>query len=159
MINDAGVRLGLTSEDTLPNVEDGDDCLHWCTIDQMLTKSDNNSVEWPSIDHQAHSLAYLQYTSGSIAAPRGVEITHAAALAQCRALEHAVHVDGDKDRSLIWLPWFHDYGLIHALIQPAYSGCTSFLMSTLSYLRRPLRWLDAVGKTQHHGDRRTKLCV
>ncbi|MEQ8690369.1 MAG: amino acid adenylation domain-containing protein [Pseudomonadales bacterium] len=146
MVSDAGIRLALTSEDAFTNVDPDDDSLHWCTIDKLLAEADYDGVELPALNHQSDSLAYLQYTSGSMAAPRGVEITHAAALAQCQALQHTVAVDSESDRSLVWLPWFHDYGLIHALIQPVYTGCTSFLMATLSYLRRPLRWLEAVDK-------------
>jgi amino acid adenylation domain-containing protein len=89
-------------------------------------------------------IAYLQYTSGSTSAPRGVEITHGNVLAQCSALMSGLQTQGKK--GLIWLPWFHDYGLVHGLIHPLYSAATSFLMSTSQFLLRPLRWLEAIEK-------------
>lgn len=89
-------------------------------------------------------MAYLQYTSGSTSAPRGVEITHGNVLAQCSALMSGLHTHGKK--GLIWLPWFHDYGLVHGLIHPLYSSATSFLMPTAQFLLRPLRWLEAIEK-------------
>ena len=89
-------------------------------------------------------IAYLQYTSGSTSAPRGVEISHGNALAQCQAL--MADLDTDGVRALIWLPWFHDYGLVHGVMQPLYSGGTSFLMSTAQFMLRPLRWLEAIEK-------------
>ena len=89
-------------------------------------------------------VAYLQYTSGSTSAPRGVEITHGNVLAQCEALSGEVHTE--HPNGLIWLPWFHDYGLVHGVIQPLYVGGTAFLMSTAQFLLRPLKWLEAIDR-------------
>ena len=90
------------------------------------------------------ALAYLQYTSGSTLAPRGVRVSHAQALANVRALHAATRVDAHS-RVLTWLPHFHDYGLIFGVLAPFCAGATSWLMSPLAFLRRPLRWLDAIG--------------
>lgn len=90
-----------------------------------------------------HALAYLQYTSGSTLAPRGVRITHAQAIANLEALNEVGGV-GPDSRSLVWLPHFHDYGLVHGVLAPMIGGLTSWLMSPLTFLRRPLRWLDAL---------------
>lgn len=107
----------------------------------------------PQTEHAAASssrsegpadIAYLQYTSGSTSAPRGVEITHGNVLAQCAALMNGL--DTRHKKALTWLPWFHDYGLVHGLLQPMYSAGTSFLMSTAQFLLRPLRWLEAIEK-------------
>ncbi|MGJ7490978.1 amino acid adenylation domain-containing protein [Variovorax sp. ZT4R33] len=87
--------------------------------------------------------AYLQYTSGSTLAPRGVRISHAQALANVLALNAAARVDAHS-RVLTWLPHFHDYGLVCGLLAPFHAGATSWLMSPLTFLRRPLRWLEAV---------------
>lgn len=89
------------------------------------------------------SLAYLQYTSGSTMAPRGVRLTHAQVLANVAALDDACH-GTPESRVLTWLPHFHDYGLVHGVIAPLCRGATSWLMSPLTFLRRPLRWLDAL---------------
>lgn len=89
------------------------------------------------------ALAYLQYTSGSTLAPRGVRVSHAQALANVRALHAATWVD-ENSRALTWLPHFHDYGLIFGVLAPFCAGATSWLMSPLAFLRRPLRWLEAI---------------
>ncbi|WP_077002313.1 non-ribosomal peptide synthetase [Variovorax sp. KK3] len=93
------------------------------------------------------TLAYLQYTSGSTSDPRGVRLTHANVLANVRALIAAGHGDADS-RALSWLPHFHDYGLAFGVLAPLVAGASGYLMSPLAFLRRPLRWLDAVEK--HH---------
>jgi amino acid adenylation domain-containing protein len=89
------------------------------------------------------ALAYLQYTSGSTMTPRGVRLTHAQVLANVAALDAAGRVDAES-RILTWLPHFHDYGLVHGVIAPMVAGATSWLMSPLVFLRRPLRWLEAL---------------
>ena len=93
----------------------------------------------------ADNIAYLQYTSGSTSTPRGVIITHANALAQCRTGSKAVGIDA-QSRLLCWLPHFHDYGLVFGTLVPLYRGVPSYLMSPLTFLRRPLRWLEAVAR-------------
>ncbi|WP_158101054.1 non-ribosomal peptide synthetase [Variovorax sp. JS1663] len=97
----------------------------------------------PPIEPQ--TLAYLQYTSGSTSAPRGVRLTHANVLANVRALIAAGHGSADS-RALSWLPHFHDYGLAFGVLAPVVAGARSYLMSPLAFLRRPLRWLEAVEK-------------
>ncbi|MBT2301354.1 amino acid adenylation domain-containing protein [Variovorax paradoxus] len=89
------------------------------------------------------SLAYLQYTSGSTSAPRGVRLTHANVIANIRAVVATTH-GNDASRALCWLPHFHDYGLVFGVLAPAITGATSYLMSPIAFLRRPLRWLEAV---------------
>ncbi|MEJ8858346.1 amino acid adenylation domain-containing protein [Variovorax robiniae] len=92
---------------------------------------------------EPETLAYLQYTSGSTTAPRGVCLSHANALANANALTAAVGVQVHS-RLLTWLPQFHDFGLMFGLLAPMSRGASSWLMSPLTFLRRPLRWLDAI---------------
>jgi amino acid adenylation domain-containing protein len=92
---------------------------------------------------EARTLAYLQYTSGSTSAPRGVRLSHANVLANVRALIAAGHGSA-ASRALSWLPHFHDYGLAFGVLAPVVAGATGYLMSPLAFLRRPLRWLDAI---------------
>ncbi|HJT20927.1 MAG TPA: amino acid adenylation domain-containing protein [Nitrospira sp.] len=88
-------------------------------------------------------IAYLQYTSGSTMSPRGVMISHRNVLEQCRSLVEIAAI-GAESRSLCWLPYFHDYGLVHGIIAPLYAGIPAFVMSPLTFLRRPLRWIEAI---------------
>jgi acyl-CoA synthetase (AMP-forming)/AMP-acid ligase II/acyl carrier protein len=97
----------------------------------------------PAID--ARTLACLQYTSGSTAAPKGVMLTHAnlfhnsAIIREC--FGHTAHSQG-----VIWLPPFHDMGLIGGVLQPVYSGFPVTLMAPAAFLQRPVRWLEAISR-------------
>ncbi len=114
----------------------------WFAADTVQT-SDATLAELPA--RRANDTAYLQYTSGSTAAPRGVIITHANVLANCAAItEHVPRVANPG--VLSWLPYFHDYGLVHGIIWPLSRGMPGYLMSPLTFLRRPLRWLEAIAK-------------
>jgi amino acid adenylation domain-containing protein len=92
-----------------------------------------------------NSVAYLQYTSGSTGTPRGVMITHANVIAQCSSLKRAGSGDATS-RLCLWLPHYHDYGLVFGVLLPPLVGATSYLMSPLTFLRRPLRWLGAIDR-------------
>ena len=115
--------------------------IKWVATDQPYQQIDMD--ELPQSTNT--TLAYLQYTSGSTATPRGVMISHGNVLSHCRALSLAGEVS-DNSRSLCWLPYFHDYGLLHGILAPFYAGIAAYLMSPVTFLRRPLRWLEAISK-------------
>lgn len=89
------------------------------------------------------NLALLQYTSGSTGNPKGVMLTHANLLANVRAMGKAARVDS-TDVFVSWLPLYHDMGLIGAWLGSLYHACPLVVMSPLSFLARPERWLWAI---------------
>jgi len=95
----------------------------------------------PHIDHA--TLAFLQYTSGSTATPKGVMVTHGNLLHNEELIRRAFH---QNEHSIIagWLPLYHDMGLIGTVLQPLYLGARCILMSPVAFLQKPLRWLHAI---------------
>ena len=91
------------------------------------------------------ALALLQYTSGSTASPKGVRVTHANLVANLAMLRAAMQVD-ENSRILTWLPMHHDMGLVGQLLLSISSGATLFMMTPLSFVRRPESWIQAVGE-------------
>ena len=92
---------------------------------------------------KADDIAFLQYTSGSTGNPKGVVLTHANILANIRAMDKALQTT-PNDVFVSWLPLYHDMGLIGAWMGALYVGFTLVLLSPLSFLGRPVRWLRTI---------------
>src|SRR4051812_29323358 len=88
-------------------------------------------------------LAFLQFTSGSTGNPKGVMLTHANLLANLRAIQKGADVRPD-DVIVSWLPLYHDMGLIGCWMGSLYFGVPLVLMSPLTFLARPSRWLKEI---------------
>jgi 1-acyl-sn-glycerol-3-phosphate acyltransferase len=105
-----------------------------------LTKGDALSAPLPAtID----TVALIQYTSGSTGDPKGVVLSHGNLLANIRAMG-AVLKATSADRVVSWLPLYHDMGLIGCWLGSLYYGAPALIMSPLTFLADPARWLWAI---------------
>jgi 1-acyl-sn-glycerol-3-phosphate acyltransferase len=95
----------------------------------------------PSID--GDDFALIQYTSGSTGDPKGVLLSHANLLANIRAIADGVALR-PTDVVVSWLPLYHDMGLIGAWLTAMVHGVPLALLSPLTFLARPERWLWAI---------------
>ena len=95
----------------------------------------------------AGDTAFIQYTSGSTGDPKGVVLTHANLLANIRAMGRVLEA-GPDDVFVSWLPLYHDMGLIGAWLGSLVHGIPLVLMSPLTFLARPQRWLSAISDYQ-----------
>ncbi len=98
---------------------------------------------YAAVGHRAADLALLQYTSGSTGNPKGVMLTHGQLLANIHAMAQAGRV-GRGDVFVSWLPLYHDMGLICAWLSSMVYAVPFIVMSPLSFLARPERWLQAI---------------
>ena len=114
----------------------------WIATD---TLGDDAIDTWKEPDVDPSTVAFLQYTSGSTAAPRGVMVTHGNLLHNLAVANHVEENDSDSV-SVSWLPVIHDMGLIEGVLEPAYAGYPAYLMSPATFLQRPVRWLRAITK-------------
>jgi acyl-CoA synthetase (AMP-forming)/AMP-acid ligase II len=114
-----------------------------CIATDDLPNDVASAWQEPKINSQ--SLAFLQYTSGSTGTPKGVMVSHGN-LVHNSTLIHQLFGHNPQSRGVIWLPAYHDMGLIGGLLQPIYGGFPSFLMSPVSFLQKPLRWLEAISR-------------
>ncbi|MEA2666818.1 MAG: hypothetical protein QOI11_3762 [Candidatus Eremiobacteraeota bacterium] len=90
-------------------------------------------------------IAFLQYTSGSTAAPRGVRVSHANLYADSAFIKQKFGHSHDS-HAVIWLPPYHDMGLIGGILNPIYCGFPVTLMAPVMFLQRPVRWLRAISR-------------
>ncbi|WP_406165697.1 fatty acyl-AMP ligase [Streptomyces sp. NBC_00996] len=111
---------------------------------------------WREPDLTADSVAFLQYTSGSTSAPRGVMVTHGNLLDNERFITermgHTTDTIAEYDHELFvsWLPVYHDMGLIGPVLNTVYLGVTATLFSPLHFLQQPQRWLTALSRYRPH---------
>jgi amino acid adenylation domain-containing protein len=121
-------------------------------VHRLVTDLDDGNVDqlaghWCDPGAQRDTLALLQYTSGSTSAPKGVMITHGNLLNNS-ALIHHCFGSSRESRGVFWLPLFHDMGLIGGVIQTLFCGGFSTLFSPVSFVRRPIRWLEVISRTR-----------
>ena len=141
---DAEAAIVLSNTELLPQLQKqfSSTCssLQWLDTTKITT-ANNYSV--PEID--SDSLAFLQYTSGSTGEPKGVTIAHRCLLQNQEMLRLAFGHD-ENSVGVGWLPLFHDMGLIGNVIQTVYLGACCVMMSPVSFVQKPIRWLQAISK-------------
>lgn len=126
------------------------DTSEFCGIPWLATDAVDGDAEASlSFDAGPDDLAFLQFTSGSTSAPRGVMVQHGNLLHNERGIRRAFGHDRFYCRAVGWLPTYHDMGLIGKVLQTAYVGGSTVLMAPSDFLQRPYRWLRTI--TEHRG--------
>lgn len=120
--------------------------MKWLHADLAPQPDADAPVRWrPPQEISPDTLAFLQYTSGSTQAPRGVMVSHGNLMANL-ALMHGAFDNGPDSNAVNWLPLYHDMGLIGAILQPLFGLHRGTFMSPLTFLARPETWLQAISK-------------
>lgn len=112
----------------------------WLTTDSV---TDAASAEWRQPVVHSDTLALLQYTPGSTAAPKGVLISHGNLMHNEAFIQRALSAT-EESSCVTWLPLHHNMGLIGTVLQAVYAGFPCTLISPGDFLRKPVRWLQAI---------------
>ena len=153
---DASATVVLTNSKTLettevarnqPELRD----LSWLAV-ETISSEYQDRWECPNVGRD--DLLFLQYTSGSTTNPKGVMVSHDNLLHNLEVIRSGFGMkfsanSGDEtEKGLFWLPAYHDMGLIGGILTSLYVGGQSVLMSPTDFLRRPMRWLEAISEAR-----------
>ena len=116
--------------------------LRWLDTEKV---PEGAEARWRQPSITGETLAFLQYTSGSTSAPKGVMVSHGNLIHNEWAIQTAC-LNTQESTFVSWLPVYHDMGLIGIVLQALYVGASCILMSPLAFLQRPLRWLAAISR-------------
>ncbi len=146
IVRDANATIVLTIQAISDQMAGSDfDSLHRMGTDNVqLDQADL----WKSIQGDfpdPDTLAYLQYTSGSTGDPKGVMLTHSNVLYDLSIIQQAFGYNPDSI-SVVWLPNFHDYGLVDGLLEPLYNGTPCYIISPITFIKYPILWLKAIDR-------------
>ncbi|MDX9972355.1 MAG: beta-ketoacyl synthase N-terminal-like domain-containing protein [FCB group bacterium] len=149
ILDDCEPRFILTSTAELDAVREVASGLKWTA--SVLATDDPAELgaadAWQPVKPEAEAVAFLQYTSGSTSSPRGVMVTHANIMHQSKVMCREVNHNSDTV-SVLWLPHYHDMGLLSGVVQPVCVGHRTVHMTPEQFVQHPVRWLQAF---QRHG--------
>ncbi|WP_236008884.1 fatty acyl-AMP ligase [Actinomadura physcomitrii] len=116
--------------------------------DIVVMDSIDPAPDWEPEKVRPSDPAYLQYTSGSTRIPAGAVITHGNLAANARQIWAAGAGTPRSSVQVMWLPLFHDMGLVSTIGLPLVHGNSAVLMDPLAFVMRPVRWLQLLSAEQ-----------
>ncbi|MEQ1564261.1 MAG: AMP-binding protein [Myxococcota bacterium] len=116
--------------------------VEWLCVDEL----DERAAErWVDPGVRADDIAYLQYTSGSTATPKGVMVSHRNLLHQLSDFD--LGYDHTPDSVIVsWLPATHDLGLVYGRFMAPFIGCRCVFLSPTTFMQRPARWMEVMSR-------------
>ncbi|MGC3968645.1 MAG: AMP-binding protein [Pirellulales bacterium] len=117
------------------------------SLQWMATDNLEPGIEqaWVKPEINSETLLVSAVHLGLDAARKGVMVTHRNLLHNSEAIKQFFG-NGPHSSGVIWLPPYHDMGLIGGIIQPIYADSTAVVMTPVAFIQRPMRWLNAISK-------------
>jgi acyl-CoA synthetase (AMP-forming)/AMP-acid ligase II len=146
VVLDCDIRFILTTSETLESLRDnvstvdGLEGIEWIAVDAL----EDCSGHWRQPEVRSDDIAYLQYTSGSTSAAKGVMVTHGNLM---KIIQYNGTVSGcptSGTQAICWMPYFHDFGLIDGLLVPMAFGMSVYAMTPFDFVKNPVRWVNAI---------------
>lgn len=148
IVRDSGAIAALFSDFDLARMCDGlramEDLrgLHLLTVSEAVMCEPLSASE---IIVTGDTLAFLQYSSGSTAKPKGVMLTHGNIVANQRQIQE--RVQAPMQATIVsWLPLSHDMGLCAGFFMGLYLGVPAVLLHPFSFVSRPELWLREISR-------------
>jgi fatty-acyl-CoA synthase len=115
-------------------------------VDRFGAVLDTSPIDRPA-DVASGSTAFLQFTSGSTASPKGVQVTHGNLAANLAMIRLGSRMD-DRSCVVSWLPVYHDMGLIGTCLNAITMGIPLVVLAPRTFLRDPGLWLQAISENR-----------
>lgn len=165
IVEDSGARVALTHAKyraltTLASVRDtvtsrlrGRESSSWPALTWLLSNRIRRAEPGEAAAALARAatrfgpddIAYLQYTSGSTSAPKGVVVRHRNLVHNLELIARNTLVDS-KSVLVGWVPLFHDMGLAGGILNAMYTGARCVVFSPMTFLASPRLWLEAIDR-------------
>ena len=142
LIADSGARAVLTTAEAAPGL----DALCAGEVELLRTDRMVEPAAGPAVEIAPSQLAFLQYTSGSTAHPRGAMLSHRSLAADLDLLSRPLHMRPGGAGSVFWVPLHHDMGLVGHVLLGLFVARRALFLSPDAFLARPMRWLEAVSR-------------
>ncbi|MEM6692975.1 MAG: AMP-binding protein, partial [Planctomycetota bacterium] len=147
IVVDAGAKWALSNSTTVDGLKTNQQ--HDDLIGVQLLATDSSEARDPESYRQpkitSETLAVLQYTSGSTGSPKGVMLDHRNLITNSDFIRRAFELN-EETVGASWLPTYHDMGLVGGVLSPLFIGRPCILMSPMTFLQRPVRWLRAISE-------------
>ncbi|WP_232001809.1 type I polyketide synthase [Mycobacterium sp. 852014-52450_SCH5900713] len=148
IVADAKPRFALSNSEMQARIKATvDGLVKGRPLQWFVTDTGGDEAQWvpPGID--SSTIAMIQYTSGSTAAPKGVVLSHGNLAHNLETIRQSWKSGFDREATgVFWLPPYHDMGLIGGVLETIYVGGTSVLMPPNAFIKRPMRWLEAISR-------------
>lgn len=146
VVQETEASIILTSPAVIKNFKRRNDDQHILTdllFDITTLNKTPNDQQWKPTVVAPDDIALLQYTSGSTGSPKGVQITHANIASNLEQIQSRFE-STPQSSGVIWLPPYHDMGLIGGILLPLYTGFPTTFMSSVSFFKSPIKWLKLI---------------
>lgn len=90
--------------------------------------------------------ALIQFSSGSVAEPKGVVVSSAALTGHLKMLATAFDYGRDGDRIVSWLPLYHDMGLLVVTLAGMVAQVEQLLATPRFFVMHPANWMTLVSQ-------------
>uniref|UniRef100_A0A0G4F6Y5 Carrier domain-containing protein n=1 Tax=Chromera velia CCMP2878 TaxID=1169474 RepID=A0A0G4F6Y5_9ALVE len=127
--------------------------LDWIAVDGGMPKNVRDlpiqtTDSWTTAPPDATAL--IQYTSGSISFPKGVELTFGNIAHQMDYMRHLAHaalkIPAEECVGVHFVPQYHDFGLIASYLLTLDFGSKGYFLSPLDFIQNPPLWFRCVSR-------------
>jgi fatty-acyl-CoA synthase len=148
VLRSSGARAVVTSKILVPHFETIRQTCPELSLVLAREDLDASALE-PDVMPAIDDIAFVQFTSGSTSAPKGVALSHDNLCANIDAINGPAGLDTtDADIGVSWLPLNHDMGLVGMALSPVYAARPTVLISPQLFVKRPAEWLRALSRYQ-----------